>query len=260
MNRSYSAGSLVRLPRLTAISTARLLQELLNAANAERKLPASIAADRDEVAEAYEALQIELAKRLAGEGEETPVVRAADAVEDNAFGALFDWLGSWTRLPADGHPEAAEAGAVLRDVFPTGLSFLAILPRDEWQEAEVRLRLIADRGHDDTIIKLGGEPFLDELKAAHKAYGEALGITAVKQAPEAAAVREAQDAGVDAIRAYVLRVSAHVRKRDPQTAELADRLLAPLRTWRDRPARAAASEAPAEPATPPQDEPGAPKG
>src|SRR5690242_6655743 len=109
MTRSFTASSLVTLPRLTAVSAARLMQELLNAAKAERKLPASIATDRDEVAEAYQVLQAELAKRLVAESEDGPVVRAADMVEDNAFGALSDWLSAWARLPGDRHPESANA-------------------------------------------------------------------------------------------------------------------------------------------------------
>jgi hypothetical protein len=250
MTRSFTASSLVTLPRLTAVSTARLMQELLNAAKAERKLPASIATDRDEVAEAYQVLQAELAKRLAAESEDGPVVRAADMVEDNAFGALSDWLSAWARLPGDRHPESADAAAVLQAIFPSGLTFLTIRPSDEWQEAEVRMRLIADKGHDDAIARLGGKPFLDELRIAHKAYGEALGITAVKQASETPALREARDTATDVVRAYVLRVSANVRKKDPESAALAQRLLAPLVNWKDRPARVSASSEPSAPAAP----------
>src|SRR5262245_12627855 len=133
MPRVFSPSTLVQLPRLSAVSTARLLQELLHAAKAEKKLPASIVADRDELAEAYEVLHGELARRLAGEKDQPPQVRAADVVEDNAFGALFDWLAAWARLPEDRHPEAAAATAVLQGVFPGGLSFLTIQPADEWQ-------------------------------------------------------------------------------------------------------------------------------
>jgi hypothetical protein len=243
VSRPISAETLVILPRLTAISTARLLQELLSAANAEAKLPAAIVPDRDDLVQSQEALQVELAKRLSGEGEETPVVRAADTVEDNAFGALVDWLKSFARLPATTHPEAVQAATVLHSVFPSGLAFLAVRPHDEWQEAEIRIRLIAEKGYDQTITLLGGKPFLDEIASAHKAYGEALGITVVKVAPEGPAVRVARDNALDLVRSYVLRVAALVRKSAPETEALAQRLLAPLVTWRDRPVKAAAAEA-----------------
>jgi hypothetical protein len=213
-SRPISAYSLVTLPRLTAISTARLIEELLSAAKAEKKLPASIVPDRDDLTQAQDALNLELAKRQTGEGEDTPVVRTADTVEDNAFGALFDWLSAFARLPPSSHPESAEASTVLQSVFADGLAFLAVKPHDEWQEAEIRTRLLADKGYDKTIEKLGGKPFLDEVATAHKAYGVALGITAVKLAPESPAIREARDTAIYLIRSYVLRVAALVRKSD----------------------------------------------
>ena len=251
VSRPISAETLVILPRLTAISAARLLQELLSAAKAEKKLPAAIVPDRDDLLQAQETLQVELAKRLTGEGEETPVVRAADTVEDNAFGALFDWLSAFARLPAKAHPEAAQAATVLHSVFAGGLAFLAVRPHDEWQEAELRTRLLAEKGYDKTITLLGGKPFLDEIASAHKAYGEALGITVVKVAVESPAVRVARDNAIDLVRAYVLRVAALVRRSDPNTEALAQRLLAPLVNWRDRPVKAAAAEAAAPAVTEP---------
>jgi hypothetical protein len=173
--RPISAETLVVLPRLSGISAARLARELLSAAKAEKKLPPFIVPDRDELAVVLEALHVELAKRVSGEGEDTPVVAAKGRIEDNAFGALFDFLSAWARLQAEKHPASAEASTVLREVFAGGLAFLAVRPHDEWQEAEIRLRLIADNGHEKTIAQLGGQPFLDHLAVAHKAYGEAPG-------------------------------------------------------------------------------------
>ena len=238
MNRSFAPNDIIALPRLTAISTARLLFELLKAANDEKKLPAIIAADRDELSRAHEALGDALKSRIRDTIAQTPVVRAADHVEDNAFGALVDWLRAFARLPHDRHPEAILAQRVLDAVFPGGLTFLTISPADEWQEAETRLALIAEEHHDVTIKKLGGASFLAELTHAHVAYGEALGITKAKPVAQAQPVREPLDNAHEALRAYVLRVSAYVRKSEPETAALAGRLLAPLVTWRDRPSKA----------------------
>jgi len=243
--RSISPESLVALPRLSAISTARLAYELLTAAKAEKKLPPFIVPDRDELTLVLGALHVELAKRVSGEGEDTPRVGAADRIEDNAFGALFDFLSAWARLPADQHPESASAASVLQAVFAGGLAFLAVRPHNEWQEAEIRTRLIADKGHDATIEKLGGKPFLAHLGVAHKAYGEALGITTVNVVVESPAIRVARDAAVEVIRGYVLRVAALVRKSDPQSEALSQRLLAPIVNWRDTPAKAGAPTDPA---------------
>ncbi len=140
------------------------------------------------------------------------------------------------------------ATTVLQSVFAGGLAFLAVKPANEWQEAEIRIRLIAEKGHDKTIEQLGGKPFLDHLAIAHTAYGEALGITAVKQVVETPAIRVARDAAVEVIRGYVLRVVALVRKSDPEAEALSQRLLAPIVNWRESPAKAGAPVDPVAPA------------
>ncbi len=247
MSRSFTSASLVRLPRLSAVSAARLTTELLTAADAEKKLPASITADRDELAAARDALQVELGKRLAAEGEESPQARAADRVEDNAFGALYDWLAAIARLPPERHPEAAKASVLLAAIFPTGLEFLKLRVRDEWQEAETRIQRMKNDEIDGVTIRasiqgLGGAPFLAEIAHAHTEYGEVLGITAPAPEVDAPAVREAFEAVLEAIRGYVLRVTAHVKKSDPESPARAARLLAPLTTWKDAAKRVAEEE------------------
>ncbi len=249
MARSFSAGNLVTLPRLNAISAARLLQQLITAAADEKKLAAGVAAARDDLVTVREKLEVELAKRTSGAGEVTPVVRAADILEDNAFGALVDWLRSFVRLPADRHPEAGMAQQVLGDAFKDGLEFLKLAPVDEWQEAEVRRAILEDKGHLELIKKLGGKPFLDELDFAHEGYGEAVGATVVKPVPETPAVRQMLDEARDELRAYVLAVSSQVKKKDPATQATADRLLAPLIHWKDAPTKPDDTAAP--PAPPP---------
>lgn len=248
MARSFASVDLVTLPRLTAISAARLLQQLLTAANEEKKLAPGVAAARDDLAAVREKLSTELAKRVSGAGEVTPVVRAADILEDNAFGALVDWLRSFARLPADRHPEAGQVQQVLGDAFKDGLEFLKLAPVNEWQEAEVRRAILEDKGHLELIKKLGGKPFLDELDFAHEGYGEAVGATVVKPVPETPAVRQMLDEAREELRAYVLAVSSQVKKKDPTSQATAARLLAPLIHWKDTPAKPDDTAAPAGPA------------
>ena len=245
MARSFSATHLVTLPRLSALSAARLITQLVTAAGQEKKLPAAIVATRDALVPVRDALEAELGKRTSGASEETPVVRAADMVEDNAFGALVDWLRSFARLPADRHPQATVAQEVINDVFKDGLEFLKSAPVNEWQEAEVRLGLLRDNGHRESIMKLGGKAFLDELDTAHDAYGKAVGTTVVKPVVETPALREALDDARHELRAYVLAVTAQVSRKDPTTQALADRLLAPLIHWRDNASKGAAAITPA---------------
>ncbi len=113
MARSFTAGSLVTLPRLTAISAARLAKQLLSAAAKEKKLPPMVAAARDAIVPVRQKLATELQKRTDGAGQETPVVRAADIVEDNAFGAFVDWLRALRRLPAETPPPRRPVPAAL---------------------------------------------------------------------------------------------------------------------------------------------------
>ncbi|MDC3953653.1 hypothetical protein KEG38_07350 [Polyangium jinanense] len=237
MPRSFSPIQLVSLPRMTAVSTARLLAELLETAFREPMLPAPIADDRTTLSALHETLQVELGKRVVAEGEAPPVVSVVDRIEDNAFGALSDWLLSFKRLPTERHPVAADAAMVHDTLFGQGLGFLRLRAADEWQEAETRMRILKEKGLDLVIEKLGGKPFLDELTFAHTAYGEALGITKPRPASDPPSLGKAQSEAIDALRSYVLRVAAHVRENEPATAELAERLLAPLAQWRDRPSK-----------------------
>lgn len=239
MPRSYSAGSIVALPRLDSITAGKLIEALLTAAAAEKTLPLPITEARDDMAESRESLQAELMKRHAGEGEESPQVRAADTIEDNAFRGIVAYLRAFALLPAERHPEAERAQEILDTVFSDGLGFITIKPEKEWEQANIRLGLLESRGFNATIAELGGQPFLDELAFAHAQYGEVLGITGIKQGQEPPAVRKAFEDATESVRTYVLRVSAHVSKKDPKTAELAERLLAPLAAWKDEKPKAA---------------------
>ena len=68
---------------------------------------------------------------------------------------------------------------------------------------------------------------------------------------ESPAIRVARDAAVDVIRGYVLRVAALVRKSDPQSEALSQRLLAPIVNWRETPAKGSAKADPVAPAPAP---------
>jgi len=74
------------------------------------------------------------------------------------------------------------------------------------------------------------EPILDQLLAAHKAYGESLGITVEGQDPNIG-LREPLMAFIRYLRAYVVAVTAHTDPDSPTSGALADALLAPLHKW-----------------------------
>jgi len=116
-------------------------------------------------------------------------------------------------------------------LFPDGLKFTRLPYKQEWAEANAKIDRITSEGYDTEIAKLGGKPILDHLLAAHKAYGESLGITAEGQDPNIVGVREPLSAFSRYLRAYVVAVTAHTDPDDAASGTLADTLLAPLHKW-----------------------------
>jgi len=173
-------------------------------------------------------------------------VQAADRVEDNAVGALHDWLRAYLRLPEE-VPERSRAEALYRAFFGQGgLGFLRERAHREWAQVEARMKALEGAEAQKDLAALGGKAFWGHLVAAHKAYGEVLGTAASagKQTPE---VRERMDALLRAMRIYVVRVSATVDETEPESQAAAEALLRPLSNWETvRRSSAAGTEAPAE--------------
>lgn len=93
--------------------------------------------------------------------------------------------------------------------------------------------------------------------SAHEAYGDALGITdAVEVEEQGIAVRDALDAVAEALRNYVLQVSATVRKKDAKSRALAQKLLAPIAEYEG--SAGAKATTPGTDGTEPTDAPAAP--
>jgi hypothetical protein len=104
-------------------------------------------------------------------------------------------------------------------LFPDGLAFLQLAFNREHAESERRIRLIEERGLAKDLAKLVGDSFLGVLRAAHEAYGDALGITKATSVPAApVVVVELLRELVDAISNYALQLLAlasdHPEKRD----------------------------------------------
>jgi hypothetical protein len=90
--------------------------------------------------------------------------------------------------------------------------------------------------------------FLKNLAAAHKEYGEALGITSAKAAtPSGGNVAEPLTEAKEALRKYLLQVSAYADDTDPTTTELTEALLAPLAEWQSPARKASSDDAPVSP-------------
>lgn len=257
--RTFDPESIVSLPRLTAAEAGALGQELLATAEArarKKKLPAGIERARKRLGTTHKELLLALQQRLGMSEADSARSRSADQTEDTAFSAFFDWLNGFAKLP-ETYRQSAKASEIKKRLFTDGLRFLNLPYKQEWTEAEARLRELNERGWDQDIEDMGGGPILHHLRAAHKAYGEALGLTVPREEASPVLLRETKLAFDSALRSYALQITAHGDAQDLPAAEaeeavaLAEELLRPLAVWETRTSRA-------EPAPPPPLDPAAP--
>lgn len=257
MTREFSADSLVTLPKLNVDSALALWQALQAGVVAEKTLPKVLLPSWQGVKSAGKELFQAAQTRLADSGKLPPVERRkADIVVDNAVGALDQLLQAWARLP-DTFPQAQVAAATRQTLFPDGVGFLKLSFEQQWAQIDRRLALIKSAGLDADIAQLGGEVFLTNLEEAHKAYGQALGLTVVPEAPAVlVALRDPLAAFTSALRKYVVQVTAYADDDKPATVALSERLLRPLAAWTSKtPKSAGESETPPAPSPEPAPSP-----
>ncbi len=235
MLRSFRAQDFIQLPPLGEAGTLTLVDELEAIARATPKVPSPVLGVLAHLLESCAELQKHIAVRERAGSAADPRARAADRALDDAWGAFQSWLLGWSRLPDRTHPLVTDARALYAALFPKGLQFLTLDFKDEWNESQQRLDHVTETQLDDVISKLGGRPFLVNVARCHRAYGEALHITAPREGdgdsaasdPDAA-VRRSLDATHLAVREYVAHVAAMVRRSDSDTVAMAAILLEPL--------------------------------
>ena len=254
MPSTYTPLDFVQLPRMGASGALGLGRQMLSAAQAFKALPKNVAKARDALSVAHEALRSAMVDQF-GHGTTTPAegeppIQVLDRIIDNCWGGLDDRLVGLIRLP-EGTPGKAEAEALRRRLFPTGLDFLKLNNRLEWTESQTRLDLIERDNLEPAIGELAGKQFLVAIRKAHESYGRALGMSVpLKGAVVTPQVRGAFDAFATALRSYVVKVMASVEDDLPATQATADALLAPLAVadWTFTPTKPSKGEAvPAEP-------------
>lgn len=255
--RTFTALDLVRLPRLDA-NTAQSLGSAVLAAAESVTLSEGPKEALAEVSIAVNAL-IEAAsthKLPAPIANDGPSSRDADSKLDSAWVGTYDWLTGWARLPEE--PKAQVAAALRDRLFPDGLKFTRYSFTKEWAESNTRLSLINDSELEKSFETLGGSAFLETIRKTHKVYGDILGITKAQEeeAARATRIRDAMDRLVDALRGYVLQVSAMARKSDPASQTLVDKLLAPIANWQSPPVGKGSASAPVANEPPVTTEPG----
>jgi hypothetical protein len=241
MDRSFEASDLVQLPTIGVAGAIALGTELATQVSASGKLPAPIAKAVATLNASHLALRDAAQGRLPDASMlEGASVREADRTLDAAWSSAFDWCTGWSKLPLElNAAKVAIARGLLVSLFPTGLKFTQIQYKLEWSESQTRLDLIDREQLGASFDALGGEAFLKTIRAAHKAYGEALGLTKAKTEAASPSLREPLDAFLAALRVFVVRVSAHSDPEVPGSAELAKKLLAPVARWRSAQAGAA---------------------
>lgn len=246
MTREFSADSLVMLPKLNVDSGLALWQALRAGFMAEKKLPKFLQPAWQNVEDAGAELSRLAQQRLADNGGKAPPAekRKADGQVDNAVGALAQFLDAWARLP-DTLPETQLAAAVRQALFPDGTGFLKLPFEQEWAQIDRRVALLKSEGLDKQIAKLGGTAFVVHLEEAHRAYGKALGLTAVPAASSGPVVLGDPLAMFSsALRTLVIKVTAYRDEEKPETVALSERLLRPLLGWTSLAARPSSATAP----------------
>lgn len=225
--RSYAAQDVISLPTLSAAGAVALGQGLLTAAKAQPALPTLIATRRGALEVAHQALHQAVSHKPPSPVDPSRT-RSADIAEDNAWGAFHDWLFGWTKVKQADADAARDMYAAL---FPTRLKFTKLPYQLEWAEADTRLTRISSAAYEPIIEKLGGKIILQQLRDAHREYGQALGITAEVEDSSTAGVKEPLREFTATLRAYVLAVAAHADPKDEASVALTDALLAPLHRW-----------------------------
>jgi hypothetical protein len=227
--RSFAPQDFIQLPPLGEAGTLTLVEELEAAAHRAGKVSPGIIGALARVLETTQQLKQTILARERSGSSADPRARAADRLLDDAWGAFQSWLLGWTRLPDRAHAGIADAKRLYAGLFPKGLQFLTLDFKDEWTESQNRLDQITAHGLDRLIDELGGTPFLVQLGATHRAYGDALHITGSGSTPEPdSLVRRALAETHLALREFVAQVAANVRRNDTTSVDLAARLLAPV--------------------------------
>lgn len=250
MDRSFEASDMVQLPTIGVAGAIALGTELATQAKAAGKLPSPISKAFLTLDASHLALREAAKGRLPDASLLTSAsVREADRTLDAAWSSAFDWCTGWSKLPLDTNAaKVAIARALLVALFSTGLKFTQIQFKLEWAESQTRLDLIESEKLSASFDALGGETFLKTIKVAHKAYGDALGLTKAKTEVALPSLREPLDAFLAALRVFVVRVSAHADPDLPGSAELAKKLLAPVTSWRSAAAQTVGATAGVVPA------------
>jgi hypothetical protein len=225
------ALDLVQLPLMDLPDAMRLGARLV-AIGKQRTLPGLIARAHDRLEAASDEMSHVFVSHLQQLPVSSQLWRERDRALDSSWAAIYYLLVAWSSLPGD-RREATQARQLSQKLFPEGLKFTQLPYRLEWTESQRRVEMMQRESLDAEIVALGGESFVAALLVAHEEYGVVLGMSPV-QSPDRAEVKTLRDPFwtlANAIRSYVLKVSAHAEEDDPASQNLAETLLQPIVEW-----------------------------
>jgi hypothetical protein len=173
---------------------------------------------------------LEAAWQAHGKAQPPRNARPADLRVDRAWGAVHDRLRAWSIFPPD-DPDHVTSKAIADRLFSTGLDFLTLQFLAEHAQSELRIKIIESEGLRADLDHLVGDVFMDELLAAHEAYGDALGITKPTAAAPVQALDEPLRALSQSIVAYALQIIAFAALQ-PGNVEPARQALRPIDEFR----------------------------
>lgn len=150
---------------------------------------------------------------------------------DERWGAVYTQLGGWARLEND--PRGEQARRLLASLFPDGLMFLTRSYGDEWVQSQERLQRIEEEGLEDSLVSLVHPDLLREVRKAHDALGEGLGVGDEPLPPlESRAMLDALRTLSLAISDYARVLAGRVERGDADSERRYLQAMAPLELFR----------------------------
>lgn len=237
MGKTFDPGTLVELPRTSALDVEALGISLITAAKAAPAIPAAAKKSLGRLTVVTGQLSDTIAALLTPKpSHEGPAPHVVDPRLDRALGQLRQWNEGILFLD-EPENDRRELARPIHDVFfADGLEYVNFSYKREWSAVKARLTVVDEQGLESNFEQLGGLFFLASIRRLHQQYGTALGITDPSQAvaveeklgPYANAVR-------DEMRRYVEKVVSSVEPDEPETVEMKDLLLKPLAEWDSKP-------------------------
>lgn len=244
--RNYDYTDVVVLPRMDITMTVALAEALNAAANAEEQnspLASSIADARTDMNASCDQAKQAIAAAGLKPG---LTLGTIDTHTDLVFKAHRLILQGWALL-SEHLPQGKEAEKLLAQLYGDGLKATQMMGKKQWVTLQSRIEAAKAAGLEQAVNQLGSGPVWTLFLNAQEQYGKVIGATeAQEEAPEIAASRQALQ---DAIRYYILQVSASVHPKKPETQKRANALHKPISEWKSSKTAEGKKEPP--PATPP---------